>query len=311
MCRNKPLTLLMSSSVILGFTVFARANRNDHLETTTSHSAASFKVDDNKGRKLVFDLEKPLIELDSSKTLTSSNQSPSVDNDVTVVIDGKNISVKSSSAANSHSGESSGNHSDKTSGGSKDETMRSPELSVPPLDLIEYPDDRPIWVVSGTDQIPLDDGFMSPFGNASKSDDDDEVSLSVVTLPCKTPEQAKQQVELLAQAATAAYAQTLSDFHSVGAHVFESVDVSEYVTDQYAGTVSKGGETLYESAWRLEFEDEDRKQILSQLKNQEVGERMAAMAFLSTAGLACLLASGGILGVMSRRAKSSIEQKNA
>ncbi len=159
------------------------------------------------------------------------------------------------------------------------------ELSVPPLDHVDYPADRPKWL----DQLPS-------FGG-------DFDSIVVVTEPAESAEAAGEELRWMQRAAIGNYvAQTLDspDRYDVYLPDEETID-RELVARQYTGVVTIGDETHYESATELRFDAKQKQAIEDAWKNVEVGQRLKALGGLASLGLVALMCTSGLIGVVSRR----------
>ena len=306
MCHRKPITFLMSTGVLVGFAAIASVDRHSHERVARSRSTkvTSYDVENIRVHEKSDWLEdhSSLIVLDTPTTPTP----PSTKEDKA---DGDDVEVKSDASGNASTDKKRPEDAKKRSG--KKKQLESAELSVPPLDLIEYPDNRPIWVVAGVDQIPIGDGYMSPFDSFlsdEEGDEEESIVFTVRTSPCTSPERAKEQIRWHAQAAVAVYCQTRNDFTVVN-QFYGDLDVEDFVSDEYVGSLTKGGETLYECAWRLELDESDQAMLLQKVQNAEVGERLAVVGVLSILGFVGTLASGGVLGMMNRRSKKAADRK--
>ena len=159
------------------------------------------------------------------------------------------------------------------------------ELSVAPLDHIEYPDDRPEWL------------------NSSLGITKDTVRIVVVSGPCDSPEESLEELSLMQRAAVSTYISELTgsgaqyDFYPISD---EEID-HEMVLRRYEGKVTQGDTTKYEHAVELCFTDEKRQEIKSSWQNVEVRDRLGALGVMTFGGLMMLMCSSALLGVFSRR----------
>jgi hypothetical protein len=158
-------------------------------------------------------------------------------------------------------------------------------LSVAPLDVIDYPQDRPSWV-SQPLQI-----------------DKDSRSIVVVSGPCDTREESIEELRLMRRAAVSTYVSLVCE--SGGQYDFypisdEEID-AELVRRSYAGTVTQGDMKMYEDAVELRFTDDQRQEIEAAWKNVEVRDRLGTLGFLVFSGLVMLICSSALVGVASRR----------
>ncbi|QDT01720.1 hypothetical protein K227x_00870 [Rubripirellula lacrimiformis] len=159
------------------------------------------------------------------------------------------------------------------------------ELSVAPLDHIEYPDDRPEWL----DDKPTLGG--------------DEDRIVVVSSACDHSEDALEELRWMQRAAVATYVSRLvgssSDFDF---YQFTDDDLDQnLISQRYLGEVMQGDSTKYEAAVELRFDSADQDKILAAWKNVEVADRLKALGGLTSLGLVVLMCTGGLIGVISRR----------
>ncbi|MGB7326951.1 MAG: hypothetical protein WBD31_18900 [Rubripirellula sp.] len=163
------------------------------------------------------------------------------------------------------------------------------QLSVAPLDHIEYPDDRPDWL----DEKPSVRGV--------------DHKIVIVSLPCDSAEQSLEELRWMQRAAIATYVSQLVDaggefdFYSPSDEETEN----ELIAKRYTGQVVQGDSTRYESAVELHFDSKKRDEIRIAWKNVEVGDRLKALGGLTTVGLVLLMCTSGLLGIVSRRFPTS------
>ena len=158
------------------------------------------------------------------------------------------------------------------------------ELSVPPLDHVEYPDDRPAWLEEAPDF------------------DSDIHTWVVVTQPCDTDDECAEELAVLQRAAVSAYIRQLTgsadvDFYPVNDQWIES----QLIVDSYTGTLTQSNTPMVEHAVKLEFSRSNQQKILAAWKNIEVRQRLGGLGVLVFLGLALLIGSSSVLGIISRR----------
>ncbi|MEM9827095.1 MAG: hypothetical protein AAF958_10930 [Planctomycetota bacterium] len=161
------------------------------------------------------------------------------------------------------------------------------DLSVPPMDHVQYPETRPDWVESGV----------------SSTSDDRKVKIVVVGPPGETKSMADAQAEVLALAALEAYARDSVEFVPFSFDIYDLGDFKRFVQREYRGTVEVGGITHFETAYEMELSSRDRRRLLRVIKNAELGGRLSFLTVSGLGGAAMLLASGGVLSLASRRAE--------
>lgn len=175
---------------------------------------------------------------------------------------------------------------DETSAAATLETDSSPaELSVAPLDHVEYPADRPKWLERKP--IATDHGH----------------SIVVVSEPCESPEDAEEQLRWMQRAAVATYINELVDSHGdFDFYRFDDQEIDDdLIVQRYRGTVNRGDMTEYECATELVFSESKRKAIKLAWKNREVSRRLGAVGGMASVGLVLLMCSSGLLGILARR----------
>lgn len=161
------------------------------------------------------------------------------------------------------------------------------ELSVAPLDHVEYPESRPGWV-SDSPQL-----------------DDDSYRVVVVSGPCDTVEESLEELRLMQRAAISTLVAQIAqsdgrfDFYVPSDEEIER----EYVTRQYDGKVTQGDQVRYEHAVEIEFTDAQRRQVLQAWQNVEVRHRLGALGVVTFSGLVLLICGSAATGMVSRRAQ--------
>ena len=159
------------------------------------------------------------------------------------------------------------------------------ELSVAPLDHVEYPKSRPEWV------------------DPSLGFEKDAVRIVVVSGPCDTPEESAEELKLMSRAAVSTYISRLAesggqyDFYDISDEEIEH----ELAVRRYSGTVMQGDSIKYEDALELCFTDEKRQEIAAAWQNVEVRDRLGAIGVMAFFGLVLLICSSAALGIVSRR----------
>lgn len=166
------------------------------------------------------------------------------------------------------------------------------QLSVAPLDHIEYPDDRPEWVKQTTDF------------------DADAHSIVVVSGPSDTPQQSEEELNLMARIAVSTYIARITDAAATDHDFYPISDYEinrDLVVRRYSGTLTKGDDTMYEDAVELVFTMGKRDEIKAAWANVAVRERLGALGVMIFGGLVMLICSSAVVGVVSRR----VERRDA
>ncbi len=160
-------------------------------------------------------------------------------------------------------------------------------LSVPLLDHVDYPEDRPEWVSAPPELADLPHKIV------------------VVSMPWDTPEESGEELKIKIRGAVETYLAGLpgalgrSDYHPISDKWIEK----HLVTRRYDGKVTKEGLTQFEHAAELQFDEEARDLFLGSLKNLEVSERLGALGATVFLGLVGLICSSACVGTLSRRAE--------
>lgn len=161
------------------------------------------------------------------------------------------------------------------------------ELSVAPLDHLEYPKDRPKWL-----------GNKPDFGG-------DVPTIVVVSEPGETPQESLETLKWMQRAAIATYVSRLTDspgdFDLIP--ISDQVIEEELVSRRYSGKLIQGDGTKYEHAVELRFSKSFQREIHAAWKNVEVGRRLSALGGLASVGFVMLIASSGFVGILSRRVR--------
>ncbi|MCG8649089.1 MAG: hypothetical protein MI861_04615 [Pirellulales bacterium] len=177
----------------------------------------------------------------------------------------------------------------------EDSQAKPGQLSVPPLDHIIYPEDRPEWV------------------DARPSLDELPHTWVVISGPSETPEQSVNDLKLVQRAAVETYLKGLpgadgrSDFFPITDQWIED----ELAVRRYSGELTQGGDKRYEDAVELRFDQSTRQQMLTALKNVEVRNRLGALGVLVSSGLVGLMCSSAFFGFWSRRVERRDAAKSA
>ena len=159
------------------------------------------------------------------------------------------------------------------------------ELSVPPLDHVEYPRSRPSWCSKTTDFANRDHRIV------------------VVAGPCDSADQCSEELQWMQRAAVATYANGLVESDSgIDFSAYSDEDIDDHlVSRHYEGAVTVGGETKYEKVVQLTFTPKIQAEIRQASLGIEVRRRLGFLAFAGLVGTVLLICSSGLLGLASRR----------
>ena len=163
------------------------------------------------------------------------------------------------------------------------------ELSVAPLDHIEYPDDRPGWLENPPQLTEPTHTWV------------------VVTPPSESPEQSEELLQVMQRAAVTSYVHRRvdpgcrADFVRVDNRWIDE----QLVTQTYRGTLEQGDQTLHEAAVQLSFSPAVQQQIQQQWHDARVQNRLRTTGFAFGGGLLLLITGACATGCLSRRAEKA------
>lgn len=186
----------------------------------------------------------------------------------------------------------------------KEETSDSAPvaLSVPPLDHLDYPLDRPTWIDEG--RSPMD------------SVDGEDVVIAITSGPAPSPETAEEMMEVMALGAVENYVdQKLQELpEHVGSEDI-GIDIDwvrdELISRRYDGTVKTGDSVQYESACLLRIEKSHQEVLNRLVQNHQLQHRLAAVGVLGGLCLAGLLGGSILFGWLSSRQQRLASHENA
>lgn len=158
------------------------------------------------------------------------------------------------------------------------------ELSVAPLDHVEYPSDRPSWVDAAPQLDPAADSW------------------TVVSGPSETPAESAERLRIMTRAAIASYAKQLTgapdaDFLSINDTWIDC----DLVEGRYAGTLTRGDTTLHESAVRLHFSPDAQEQIRAAWQETKLRDRLAVVAAAVGVAIGLLAVASALLSLLGTR----------
>lgn len=159
------------------------------------------------------------------------------------------------------------------------------ELSVAPLDHIEYPESRPAWV------------------SDSPQTDGKSFRAVVVGSPSDSPEESQEALRWMQRAVVAdmvsqiAQSDGRSDFYPLSDEEIER----NLVTRQYVGEVTQGNRTRYEHAVEIEFLKAEQGRVRKAWQQVEVRHRLRWLGVATLSGLTLLIGSSVLTGFASRR----------
>jgi hypothetical protein len=159
------------------------------------------------------------------------------------------------------------------------------ELSVAPLDHIEYPESRPAWV---SDAVETDPGSFR---------------MVVISGPSDSVEESLEELRVMQRAAVATLVSQM--VNSDGRADFYSPSDEEIgqnlVVRQYAGEVKQGDQTRYEHAAEIMFSEALEQEVRRAWQNVEVRRRLGALGVSGVIGLSLLSCGSAVTSMISRR----------
>jgi hypothetical protein len=174
------------------------------------------------------------------------------------------------------------------------ETDSTVPLSVPPLDHVDYPPDRPNWI----------EEHQQPTGGVDGSD----LLISVSSGPAATPEIATEMMEVMARGAVENFlhqqAETLPEAIPV-----EQIEVDmdwvrrELISRRYDGALSGSESTRYESACLLRIDSVDQQTLHQMIQNLRLQHRLGLVGVVAIICLLGLLSGSIMFGWLAGRQK--------
>lgn len=159
------------------------------------------------------------------------------------------------------------------------------ELSVAPLDHVEYPESRPTWISE------LSEPEQGTF------------RMVVVSSPADSVDESLDELRVLQRAAVNSLVSQMvqSDVHPDFYAPSDEEIERNLVVRRYEGTVKQGDQTRYEHAAELMFSEALEKQVRSAWQNAQVRHRLGAIGLLGIVGLGLLSCGSAVTGIISRR----------
>lgn len=165
------------------------------------------------------------------------------------------------------------------------------ELSIAPLDHLDFPDDRPKWIESSLE---------------INKDEDGMISIPVVSPPQPTPEAAAEMMEVMARGAVENYIDQKANL------VSEPIDSKkievemdwirdELITRRYDGEVQLGEQTQYESACLLSLTATHQATLNRLIQNHQLMHRMGVVALFGVGGFLSLVVGSIVFGGLATR----------
>lgn len=175
--------------------------------------------------------------------------------------------------------------------------QQSAELSIAPLDHVEYPSDRPKWIEQRADHF------------SSLTDDspsDRVISIVVVAPPQPTPEAAAEMMEVMAKGAVENYidqqATTIAEPIDTTKIVVETEWIrNELITRRYDGEVQSGDQTEFESACLLQLAPQHQTVLQSLIQNHRLKHRLGAIGVFACGGFLTLVGGSIVFGGLAAR----------
>lgn len=159
-------------------------------------------------------------------------------------------------------------------------------LSVAPLVLPSYQEDRPAWV----DQPPILDGPLHLW--------------PVASVPALTAAQSLEGLAVQKRIAVAAYVQHITGSSAPLPLGLDEDFIDAHLCDHqsaYAGTVITSDGKMYEHAVQLQFDDDFRRLVQRRYDDYRVSRRLSGLGAAGAGGVGLLLALTGLLKLAQRR----------
>ena len=158
------------------------------------------------------------------------------------------------------------------------------ELSVAPLDHVEYPSDRPAWL----ERVPQTEPLAEVW--------------TVLSGPSDTPEQSGERLRLMTRAAVAEYAKRLTGAEDARFWAVSDGWIDRVLVEQrYAGTLTRGDTRLHESAVRLQFSPRVQEEIRAAWREAMLQYRLTLVAAAVATAVVLLMATSALLGLLCGR----------
>lgn len=173
------------------------------------------------------------------------------------------------------------------------------ELSIAPLDHVEYPVDRPKWI---------DESSRSPSAESGSSK---IISIVVVSPSQPTPEAAAEMMEVMAKGAVENYidqqAATLPKSIDAKKIVVEMDWIrNELVTRRYDGQVQIGDQTEFESACLLRLDEQHQAVLQDLIQNHHLMHRLGVVGIFGLGGFLALVGGSIVFsGLASRQQRAA------
>lgn len=165
------------------------------------------------------------------------------------------------------------------------------ELSIAPLDHLDFPSDRPKWIESP---------------HEINEDDDGVITIAVVSPPQPTSEAAAEMMEVMARGAVENYidqkANSVSEpIDSKKIEVGMDWIRDELITRRYDGEVQLGEQSQYESACLLLLTAKHQATLDRLIQNHQLMHRMGVVAIFGVGGFLSLVIGSIVFGGLATR----------
>jgi hypothetical protein len=156
--------------------------------------------------------------------------------------------------------------------------VETPELSVAPLDHVQFPKDRPDWLA----EPPQLTSSLHRW--------------PVVTPPCDSPDSADELIKIMSRAAVDSYIERITGVTSqeIEFNIEDDWIERELIADRYFGEIMQGDAPVYESAVLLRFRPNAQSAIQAAWRNHEIRNRIGLIG-VSVVGMLGIFAVGSSL----------------
>ena len=213
---------------------------------------------------------------DGDATLAADGDAVAADGDV-VAADGDAVAADGDAAA------ADGDAADAD--GDAADADQPAALSVPPLDHVTYPDDRPDWVEAEDDLEAVTHRLM------------------VRTPPCESREECEDRLARELVLKLQVYPSLLLD-DPAAAFLFPVDDkaiTERVIARRYDGELRQGELPAFESVLELRIDAELQHQLRHRYRNRELRDRYGALAVLGVGGWVVMAGLAGMTAMWGRR----------
>jgi hypothetical protein len=165
------------------------------------------------------------------------------------------------------------------------------ELSIAPLDHVDYPSDRPQWINQSSE---------------GQQNDEETILISVVSPPQPTPDAAAEMMEVMTRGVVENY---IDQKASLVREPIDSKKIEvemdwirdELITRRYDGEVKVGEHTQYESACLLSLTLDHQETLDRLIENHQLMHRFGVVGVFALGGFHSLVGGSIVFGGLASR----------